>query len=278
MKANPNFFMLDSGAYSAWNSGVPIDIDQYIAYIRENIQHIDCYVALDVIPGSFGVVPTAAEVEASAEKSWENLLYMEEHGLEPIPVFHMGEQFKWLRKMVDHGCSYIGISPANDRTTQAKQLWLDRVFNEITDADGHPVVKTHAFGVTSVPLMLRYPWESVDSTTWILCPARGKIIVPPYEGGRFRYDRSPRILRVGDPVGDDPTAVAKHLHELKWMQSPSFLEHVKEFLAAANSSMEACADDYLERTRVCCYYFLEFERNYVKRPFKRAKRLMFEDR
>ena len=159
--------MLDSGAYSAWSRGQPIDLDQYIAYIHTNAEHLDYYVALDVIPGSFGTRPTPAQVEESAAASWNNLLYMQAHGLSPIPVFHMHEHFKWLRKMIDHGCDYIGISPANDCTTHQKRMWLDKVFDFICDADGWPCIKTHAFGMTALPLLTRYPWYSADSVTWI---------------------------------------------------------------------------------------------------------------
>lgn len=270
-------FMLDSGAFSAWNKGAEIDIDHYIAFIKHHAEYIDHYVVLDKIPGAFGVTPSAAEVEESAQQSWDNLLYMQAAGLDPIPVFHMGEQFKWLRRMVDHGCKYIGISPANDRTTQAKRVWLDRVFDEITDKEGWPLVQTHAFGVTAVELLMRYPWYSADSTTWIMIAARGKILLPHYENGQFVYSKTPTILYISEPYGEGET-LKRGLLESQWRNVPSEREHVQRWMEHCGSNIDLCAEDYKERTRVCCQFFQEFERNYVPTPFVRKRERLFIDK
>ena len=270
---------LDSGAFSAWNVGREIDLEHYIAYIKANIEHIDYYVNLDVIPGSFGVVPSPAEVEASAEAGWANMLRMEAEGLKPIPVFHMGEQFKWLRRMVEHGCPYIGISPANDRTTDKKRLWLDRVFSEITDKAGLPVVKTHAFGVTAIELLIRYPWYSADSTTWIMAAARGKIVMPRRKAnGNWDFSKSwiCRISEYREKDRDNP-AFDQKLPELWWRSSPKMFAIVEQWLAQAGSSLTRAETDYKERARLCCYFFQEFERNFKPVPFKRSRAHLFED-
>jgi hypothetical protein len=270
-------FWLDSGAFSAWNVGREIDLDHYIAYIKANIEHIDYYVNLDVIPGAFGVVPSPAEVEASAEAGWANMLKMEAEGLKPIPVFHMGEQFKWLRRMIDHGCEYIGISPANDRTTDKKRVWLDRVFSEITDAKGMPVVKTHAFGVTAIDLLIRYPWYSADSTTWIMIAARGKILVPKCKAdGTWDWHRKPDIIYLSEPFGEGEV-LQRNLKLSEWRKIESERAHVEQWLAQAGSSILLAETDYKERARLCCYFFQEFERNFVPVPFKRSRRPLFED-
>lgn len=271
-----SLFMLDSGAFSAWASGKEIDLDHYCAFIRAHAEYLDYYVCLDVIPGAFGRTPSPEEVEVSAQKSWDNLIYMQREGLDPVPVFHMGEQFKWLRRMVDHGCPYIGISPANDRTTSAKRVWLDRVFNEITDADGKPFVKTHAFGVTAIDLLTRYPWYSADSTTWIMIAARGKILVPRWVGGKWAFDKKPMICYISEPYGEGATLL-RGMKEAQWRHVPSEKEHVESWLRHCGSTLDQCAEDYKERTRVCCQFFQEFERHFVPQPFKRVKPHLFED-
>lgn len=190
--------LLDSGAFSAWNAGAQIDLDDYIRFIRENIDYVSAYVNLDVIPGEPGRIPTPTEVEESAQQGWNNMLYMEGVGLSPVPVFHQGEQFKWLERMIEHGCEYIGISPANDRSTQQKQLWLDRVFNLVCDDDGYARVKTHAFGVTSPHLISRYPWHTVDSTTWLAAGSRFGLVRTPSFGtdGKWDWSRGLRTVRI----------------------------------------------------------------------------------
>jgi hypothetical protein len=42
-------------------------------------------------------------------------------------------------------------------------IWLNR----LTDPDGTPKVKVHGFGLTNIQLLFRYPWYSVDSTSWL---------------------------------------------------------------------------------------------------------------
>jgi hypothetical protein len=268
--------MLDSGAFSAWNVGREIDLDHYIAYIKANIEHVSCYVNLDVIPGAFGVTPSPTEVEESAEKGWANMLRMEAEGLKPIPVFHMGEQFKWLRRMVEHGCPYIGISPANDRTTDKKRVWLDRVFSEITDEQGWPVVKTHAFGVTAIDLLIRYPWYSADSTTWIMIAARGKILLPHWEKGAWNFNKKPQICYISEPFGEGHVLL-RGMKESAWRHIDGEREHVLQWLAEAGSSLTLAETDYKERARLCCYFFQRFEQGFTPGPFKRSRTHLFED-
>jgi len=269
-------FMLDSGAFSAWNNGKVIDIDHYCAFIKAHAEFIDHYVALDVIPGAFGVTPSPEEVEVSAQKSWDNLLYMQAEGLDPVPVFHMGEQFKWLRRMIDHGCKYIGISPANDRTTAAKKVWLDRVFDEITDKEGWPVVKTHAFGVTAIDLLIRYPWYSADSTTWIMIAGRGRVLVPVWENGAWNFNKKAKIFYCSEPHGEGESLI-RGQQQLEWMKVPSQREHVERWLHECGVSLDDCMKDYRLRTIVCARFFLEFERNFKPRPFQRVRTHLFKD-
>jgi len=153
--------MVDSGAFSIWMSGKKVDLDEYIQYCKK-LKGTGLkfhFVNLDVIPGRYGVRPTKEEREQSAEEGWKNMEKMKKEGLNCIHVFHQHEDFKWLRKMMEF--DYIGISPANDVSLKQKRIWLDNVFSLIKGT-----VKTHAFGLTDKNLMLRYPWYSMDSTTW----------------------------------------------------------------------------------------------------------------
>lgn len=246
--------ILDSGAFSAWSRGEVLDIDTYIAFIFANADYIDYYVNLDVIPGSFGVVPGPTEVEESAQKSWANFLYMEKHGLRPMPVFHMGESFSWLHKMMDHGCDYIGISPANDRPTPRKRQWLDKVFTEIGDADGRPRVRTHGLGVTSVPLLVRYPWYSVDSSSWTTASARGVLYVPRLVDGEHVYDETPIIVYMS--AVKEVSAEERDYRTL----TPLLRAHVDGYIKEAGTTLDLCINDCKERARVILYYFLQFEK------------------
>lgn len=177
--------MIDSGAFSAWSKGARIDIVEYTEWCLEHLDSVDVFVNLDVIPGAPGVHPSVAEVEESAKRGWKNYHYMIRRGIPPeklIHVFHQGESMKWLEMMLD--LPYIGLSPANDRSTRDKCLWLERCMEVATDVNGMPKNKWHGFAVTSPQLMLKFPWFSVDSATWALGAVWGLISV--YDNRRLK--------------------------------------------------------------------------------------------
>ena len=164
-------FMLDSGAYSAWKRGAVIRIDEYIAFVLKYSKFFDWIVNLDVIPGKSGRQPSAAEVDRSAEIGWQNYYALKtalcpEEGAKLVHVFHRREHKRWLEKLLDEGGDYIGISPGTDRLRQRSD-WLDIIKPCLTDAEGRPRRRCHAFGVTALEILLRHLWlHSVDSTSW----------------------------------------------------------------------------------------------------------------
>jgi hypothetical protein len=190
MLAKKVLLMLDSGAYSAWAQKKEIDIDAYIAFIKKHRAKFSSYVNLDVIPGEVGddAVRRRRAMEASAKKSYVNLLYMKKRGLSPMPVFHQGEDFKWLRRMLDDGEPYVGLSPTSNLTTTAIRHWLDQCFTIVTDEKGKPLVKTHGFGIAAPRLLVRYPWTTCDSAGFVMKAMYGVIYVPYFDGERFRFD------------------------------------------------------------------------------------------
>lgn len=170
--------MLDSGVFSAWSRGEEINIKDYIAYIKRHDARLFSYVNCDVIPGKFGTKRTQADIAASGLGSYRNQQRLKEAGLHPIPVFHMEESWTWLEQLLADGEPYIGISSSKDRMPQQQREWLDQVFTVLTDSEGRPLVKIHGFGITNPKMLMRYPFYSVDSTTWSLTPGYGQIIIP----------------------------------------------------------------------------------------------------
>lgn len=190
--------MLDSGAFSAWNVDDVIDINDYMQFIHDNEDHIHTYVSLDVLASGAEKQRTAQAVEEAASASYKNLTIMQKEGLKPLPVFHQGERLYWLEKMLGEGIDYIGISTRKDLWPAAQMKWLDTVFSVITDNEGRPLVKTHGFGITRPPFLFRFPWHTVDSTTWTLTPGYGSVLVPSYVNGEFDYTTYPtRIIMSG---------------------------------------------------------------------------------
>lgn len=160
MKLN---LLLDSGAYSCWSQGKAIDVQKYCDFIITNNNHINTSVNLDVIsPGN----PEIAAAEGHA-----NYLAMKDRGVNPMPVFHAREGFSWLEKMLND-TDYIGISGTSLVSPKENKIWHDLVFTYLTDSNGYPIAKFHAFGDTSERSLTTYPFYSADSATWMIQAGR----------------------------------------------------------------------------------------------------------
>ena len=256
-------FFLDSGAYSAWSRGSVIDLDEYVAFIRANIEHIDVYPCLDVIPGKLNEIASGKERDDAAEATWQNFLYMRAEGLDPIPVYHYGEHERHLERMLAYGCDYIGIGGLVGVSGPLRMLWLDRLFKRITDAKGMPIVKTHGFGMTSVPLIFRYPWYSVDSTTWIKITMSGAVLLPAMRGNEFVFDDVPTIVSVSNrsPKAGEG---GKHGNTL----SPAMRAILDRWLVRCGKTYEEVAEHYYHRAVVNVTFFKLVSELAAVRPFK----------
>lgn len=186
--------MIDSGAYSAWIKQEEIDIEQYANFCLKYMDLCSYFVNLDVIPGRWGNKnPSKKEVERSAMQGYRNYNYMISKGVPKeklIHVFHQGEDFKWLKRMIRR-MDYIGLSPANDRTTPEKYIWLDKCMEYVTDDKGVPIIKFHGFGFLSHKLMITFPLYSCDAITWVYASRIGQVIVPRFYNGKYDYMKEP---------------------------------------------------------------------------------------
>ena len=206
----PSTLFVDSGAFTAHTKGKVVDVDDYIAYLNENAGNFDAIAQLDTIPGDFGKPKTFEQLNEAPKLSWENYLYMRERVIDKnnlLPIFHMGEDFKWLENMLEarfddnKQIEYIGISPANDSTTKHKDLWMEKVFTMIQKSS-NPYVKTHAFGMTVLKQLERHPFYSADSTSPLLTGAMGNIYgstglisLAQKDGGIQAYNNLPQKVK-----------------------------------------------------------------------------------
>ena len=160
-------------------------LESYVAFIRKYRKAIDFYVTLDAI--------------YNPEKTWEiTCLLEEEYGLKPVPVIHCHAPIKWIAQYIERGHRLIGIGGLGQGITRKAFLsWGDKVFHFLCPSpDKLPVVRTHGFAMTSWKLLMRYPWWSVDSASWIKIAAYGRILVPHRRDGRFVFNVPPYIIGV----------------------------------------------------------------------------------
>jgi len=181
---NPIDIFLDSGAFSVFTGKAVISLNDYVGFIKENEDILTCYANLDVI--------------SNVEESWKNQEKMEKAGLSPLPVFHLREPIEYLHRCMEYDYFCIGGVATESRTILQREL--DLVFNIICPEknDHFPVSKVHGFGITNVSLLLRYPWYSADSTTFLKLAAYGRILVPRKKEGRYDYKHVPSLVTVSE--------------------------------------------------------------------------------
>lgn len=157
---------LDSGAFSAFTQGIKVDIDAYCAFIKRNADIIEVASVLDSV--------------GNAEQTYFNQYYMEQHGVRPLPCFHYGEDPRYLMEYAAK-YEYITLGGMVPISSPDLRIWLDELWDKyLTDSSGMPRLKVHGFGMTSIPLMERYPWYSVDSSSWVQIAAMGSILHPDH--------------------------------------------------------------------------------------------------
>ena len=188
----------------------------YIEFLKKHKKQLSVYSNLDVIN--------------NAELTYENQKLLESEGLSPIPVFHLGNDEKWL-KMYVKKYDYIALGGLIPNPTNVLIPILDRVFKEhILDKDGYPKVKVHGFACTSFRLMRRYPWYSVDSTSARKSGAYGRIFLPTYtdQGNLASMSISSRI-------------------ELQYLAGPALLKEIEQRCEQYNLTLEGLCNSHSDR-------------------------------
>lgn len=144
----PRAVFADSGAFSALTQGAAIDLGDYSEWLGKWSHLFDVTCNLDVI--------------YDEHTSQTNLDRLEADGHHPLPVFHAGSPFRVLEDMADrYDYICLGGIARHGSKRKALQRWFDACFNIV---EGR--ARLHGLGVTGWWALTRYPWRSVDSTSW----------------------------------------------------------------------------------------------------------------
>ncbi len=169
----------DSGAFSFRSYGLPpIKINSYINHIKKFKDVLTVYANMDVI--------------GDAEATWENQYKMEDAGLTPIPIYHpISDDIKYLIRCIDN-YDYFAIGGiAHNPSQSLRTRVLDNCWRYICDKNGYPTRKVHGFGLAAPSLMMRYPWFSVDTSSYMDYGQYGIILIPRKIYGKYNYDMPP---------------------------------------------------------------------------------------
>ena len=145
-------WVLDSGAFSAHNSGKEIRLQDYIdkaKQLRDSDPTLSEVFALDVI----------GDWRASIRNTEE----MWRQGIEAIPCWHAGEPEDVLRGIA-RDYPKIALGGVAKTRAAAKKKIAEQVFARVWPK------KIHGFGFGSEDMVLAFPWHSVDATNWEMGP------------------------------------------------------------------------------------------------------------
>lgn len=137
--------ILDSGAYSAFKSGIEIDIDALTA---------------ETVSGRWGEC-VALDIIGDPDGSLKNALYMKAQGSPAYPVFHIGEPYDLLKEYCRQ-FTKVGLSCRLSRQEPYEESFkfLDHCFGYYWPH------KFHSFGWIEEKPLMRYPFHSADTASW----------------------------------------------------------------------------------------------------------------
>lgn len=155
-------WVLDSGAYTAHNSGKTVNNDEFIRFAlraQQMDERLVAVFALDVIGDPVASLANALKAKAA--------------GVTVIPTWHAGEPIEMAQEMAKQfdrvALGGLVARLANNRAqlmgTSEKLHYAEKFFNAVWPK------WVHGFGCTAEELMSNLPFAAVDSTTWCLRPS-----------------------------------------------------------------------------------------------------------
>lgn len=154
-------YLLDSGGYSLRQSGKSMSVDAYCNYVN-TYPYVDYTFNLDT---------------SDVEETVANQQFLDQRcNSYVIPVYHYSDYVDSShRTLLDYylskGYPFISVAPVAAPSRKAMIEMLDYVF-----ARTKGNVYVHGLAVTNHECMMRYPFYSVDSTSWMVSEQYGQVI------------------------------------------------------------------------------------------------------
>ena len=184
--------LLDSGGYTARVKGVEIGVETFAAYCNQHGAKLAFNLDTNDI-----------------DETLRNQKFLETHAPKTyfIPIYHLSdycERRELLHDFLRYPFIAVGGVAGVGGNKQIKEAFYKYVFRHTRDR-----VKVHGLGITDGKSLERYPWYSVDSSSWL---------------SFARYGNSKNFT---DKKMMQYTSRTKHYHELAAMEVQHYLRMQK---------------------------------------------------
>jgi len=181
-------FLIDSGAFTAWKSGKPIQLDDYCRFIEGLPFEPFKYFTLDVI--------------GDPEASFKNYQIMLDRGFTPIPIFTRGEDLSMVDEYYKTS-DVLGIGGLVG--TRKNKGFVKGIMQKIGKR------KVHWLGFTNKTFISYYKPYMCDCSSWSYVMRWGYMLVYDMKGGfktiyrkDFKKKLSKEIFDLISNLGVDP--------------------------------------------------------------------------
>lgn len=191
--SNVRSWVLDSGAFSAYNAGAEVDLHAFTDR------------CLELLASAWPPrVVFALDVIGDPEASLRNTDYMVKCGVPAVPCFHLFESWHYLDDMgkrfskvaLGGGANRGANGHGGSDSFPKRRKWVEGCFARLWPK------WVHGFGCCDRRLLFAFPFASADSTTWYYGPAR-------YGALQFGHrNNDGRISKVVPKRADNPVAFA----------------------------------------------------------------------
>jgi hypothetical protein len=253
-------FFLDSGAFSARTLGLTISPKRYGEFVKRYASQITYFANLDVIPQSGKL----EDVKVAAKETLENQKRLEDiTGMTPVPTFHKGEPIEYLHKYLEE-YEFIAIGGLMNKSIRTR-TYYDIVWRANTQHK-----KLHAFGSSSINHLLRYPWYSADSSSWLVQARLGIVMIPqPGTDSKYNFATRPVQVAISDQASARKVEDGNHFDTLSDEQR----QYVTEYVATLGLKPSDLRGLAYARFVINCHFFAQFGLAVTRRepPTKRKQ-------
>lgn len=189
--------IVDSGAFTAWNTGKVIRLDDYCRFL-DSIAHLQPFHAVQL------------DVFGDPEASYANLQIMLKRGYKVMPVFTRGDSLERLEEyytLTDY-IMFGGIVIGGKNQNYVK-WFLERNKGR----------KCHWLGFVNLPFIKKYRPESVDSSSWSGSARFGGLHLHMGAGHMKRFDKQDFTKKPTDDLLIAASRIGIKYEELKLLSS-----------------------------------------------------------